>query len=112
MSAGQYRDAFEKKQNRKKFINQWQVVKDGLFNIIDVCEDVYNENLSEERKLLDDKYDEKRIERECTFNNEIEDTFHQNLDEIRNEFLDKYDNLSASEMALIYQYTEFIKSKC
>jgi hypothetical protein len=40
------------------------------------------------------------------------DTFHQNLDGWKHEFLDKSDRLSANEMALIYQYTEFIKNKC
>ncbi len=47
----------------------------------------------------------------CRDANAMKDVLYQDLDEIRNEFLDTCSKLSPIEMALIYQYSEFIKKK-
>lgn len=46
----------------------------------------------------------------CRAEKEIKEVFHNNLDEIKNIFLDTY-RLSENEIALIYQFVEFIKTK-
>ncbi len=63
--------------------------------------------LNDLRIVCDDYY-----EREPSYKVDMKDTFGENLDRIRNEFLDQNNKLSPCEMALIYQYTEFIKTKC
>lgn len=113
MSAGKYINQFEKKQNRKKFMNQWKVFKEGFVDILNYCEDEYNDNFSSEKEQLDNLFEEKCIEREKSFNNEINDTFHANFDEIRKEFLDLYrGEIPDESLNWIYKVFGYIKTKC